>query len=179
MQNERGKDLKKHDAQVKKLLDEIEAQKKHFEKKGMVYTALDEEQVRAKLNRVNSPMIVAQGWGSTVPAGSQLSYTVSIHNPDPGGWVWLFAHVFVGPANPISSPGEALVAIDSRFPRLTQPEFSGLSLAGNESKSLTFSLAVPGSIEPSNYQGNTFLYQANWHDVGTYFDRSTFVFKVN
>jgi hypothetical protein len=104
---------------------------------------------------------------------------VTIHNPDPGGWIWLFAHVFVGPANPITVVGEALRAVDTRFPRLTLPNFPGLSIGPSESHSLTYSVSVPGSIEPSNYQGNTFLYQADWHDVGSYFDRSTFVFKVN
>jgi hypothetical protein len=178
MKNERGKDSSKREAQVKKLLGELESHKKSFEKRGLSYTVLEEDQLRAKLARAKSPMIIGQGWSGSVSAGSPLNYDVIVHNPDPGAWIWLFAHVFVGFANPVASLGEAAGAVDTRFPRLTQPEFAGLTLAANESQTLSYSLSVPGGIEPSNYQGNTFLYQADWHDVGTYFDRGTFIFKV-
>jgi hypothetical protein len=162
---------------VKTILKEIEIQAKEFEKKGMSYVALDEEQLRKKLARAKSPMIVSQGWGNAAQGGT-VNYTVNIRNPDPGPWVWLFAHVFVGPANMILDPGQALAVADPRFPRLTLPAFAGMSLAVNETKALTFPVAIPTGIQPSNYQGNTFLYQADWHDVGDYLDRGTFVFQV-
>lgn len=178
MQKQSGKDVSKRADQIKKILHEIEDQKKMFEKKGMSFTGLDEEQLRAKLGRARSPMIVAQGWSGSVAPGGTLNYSVSIRNPDPAAWVWLFGHVFVGPANMVPSIGEGLDAIDSRFARLTLPAFPGLSLAANESTSLSYSIPIPTGIAATNYQGNTFLYQADWHDAGDYLDRSTFVFGV-
>jgi hypothetical protein len=88
-------------------------------------------------------MIVAQGWNSA-SVGGTVNYSVSIHNPDPGAWSSLLAYVFVGPANSIVPVGEALAAVDPRFPRLTMPEFWGLTLAPNESQSSRYALTVPG-----------------------------------
>lgn len=77
------------------------------------------------------------------------------------------------------STGEFLLNVDARFPRLTQPDFAGLSLAPGASSTLTFSINIPANVEhPTNYIGNTALVQFNWHDVGTYLDRSVFVIKV-
>lgn len=179
MQKQSGKDVSKRDEQIKRILHEQEQQRDAFKKKGMQFTALDEEQLRAKLARARSPMIVSQGWSGSAPAGGSLSYTVNIHNPDPAGWVWLFGHVFVGPANMIADVGEALDAIDDRFARLTLPDFPGLSLGPNEMAALTYSVGVPAGTPLTNYQGNTFLYQADWHDTGVYLDRGTFVFAVS
>lgn len=177
MHMQSGKDPSALNTQVKRILQDLERQKEMFEKKGLSFTMLDEEHLRRKLGRARSPMIVWQSWNNTT-AGGSLTYNVGIHNPDPGGWIWLFGHVFVGPANMIASIGEALGAADPRFPRLTQPAFSGLNIASNETATLTYSLSVPAGIQSSNYQGNMFLYQADWHDVGDYLDRGTFVFAV-
>jgi hypothetical protein len=177
MHKQSGKDPAALNTQVKRILQDVERQKEAFEKKGMSFTMVDEELLRRKLARARSPMIVSQGWGATTPGGT-LTYNVGIHNPDPAGWVWLFGHVFVGPANMIPSIGEALGAADSRFPHLTQPKFPGLSIATNETTTLTYSIPIPTGIQPTCYQGNVFLYQADWHDVGDYLDRGTFVFAV-
>jgi hypothetical protein len=178
MQKQSGKDLSKRAEQIKKILNEIEEQKKAADKKGMNFTGLDEEQLRRKMSRTRSPMIVAQGWNNGSPGGA-VNYTVYINNPDPAGWVWLFGHVFIGPANMVPSIGEALEAVDPRFARLTLPAFPGLSVAPTDTTSLTYSVPIPAGIQHTNYQGNTFLYQADWHDVGEYLDRSTFVFAVS
>ena len=74
--------------------------------------------------------------------------------------------------------GEALATVDSRFPRLTLPEFAGLRIAPGATESLSFSIPVPANIETSNYLGNSFLFLADWHDVGDYLDRGVFVFEV-
>jgi hypothetical protein len=162
---------------VKKVLDEIEKQRKKV-KKGDNFTAPTEEQLRKKLERVNSPYIYFQSWGG-VAAGGTVNYNVGITNPDAFTQIWMFAHVFIGSGNVVSGVGEFLLNVDERFPRLTQPDFAGLTLASGASATLTFAIKVPTTVEhPTNYLGNTVLVKFNWHDVGTYFDRSVFVIKV-
>lgn len=179
MQKHSGKDVSRRDEQVKKILQEIGEHKKAAEKKGgHAFTGLDEDQIRRKLSRAKSPMIIFQTWSGSVSAGGTVSYSVGINNPDPSDWVWVFGHVFVGPANMIASVGEALDAVDTRFARLTAPGFPGQTIAANATVTLTYSLPVPTGIPSTNYQGNTFVYQADWHDVGDYLDRGTFVFGV-
>ena len=165
---------KKH---IKKTLDEIEKQRKGV-KKGDNFTAPTEEQLRKKLERINSPFIYFQSWGPAAPGGT-VNYSVGITNPDPVQAIWVFAHVFVGSGNVVSNTGEFLLNVDERFPRLTQPDFAGLTLASGASATLTFPIKIPTNVEhPTNYLGNTALVQFNWHDVGTYLDRSVFVIKV-
>lgn len=162
---------------IKKVLEEIENQKKNI-KKGDSYTAPTEEQLRKKLERVNSPYIYFQGWGPAPPGGT-INYNVGITNPDPVQKIWMFAHVFVGSGNVVTDNGEFLLNVDERFPRLTQPNFAGLTLAPGASATLSFAIKIPATVEhPTNYLGNTALLQFNWHDVGTYLDRSVFVMQV-
>ena len=89
------------DAQLKKLLAEIEKHRAQAEKQGHHFTAPTEEQLREKLGRTNSPMIVSQGW-SGAPAGGTVAYSVGVHNPDPTAWGWLFVHSSSAP--PTSPP---------------------------------------------------------------------------
>jgi hypothetical protein len=122
-------------------------------------------------------MIGYQAW-SGVAAPGTINYTVGISNPDPFQWFWLFAHVFVGTATLAPDVGDAVSAVDPRFPRLTMPRAFGLSLAPGTTQPLNFSLTVPGDIERSNYLGNAFLFQSRWHDLAQYLDRSNFIFEV-
>jgi hypothetical protein len=162
---------------IKKILEEIEKQKKNV-KKGDNYTAPTEEQLKKKLEQVNSPYIYFQSWGPAAPGGT-INYNVGITNPDPIQQIWMFAHVFVGSGNVVSGSGEFLLNVDERFPRLTQPNFAGLTLAAGASSTLSFAIKIPASVEhPTNYLGNTALMQFNWHDIGTYLDRSVFVMQV-
>ena len=162
---------------IKKTLEEIEKQKKNV-KKGDNFTAPTEEQLRKKFERINSTYIYFQTWGAAAPGGT-VNYSVGVTNPDPTQAIWMFAHVFVGSGNVVGNTGEFLLNVDARFPRLTQPDFAGLTLASGASATLTFSIKIPTIIEhPTNYLGNTALFQFNWHDVGTYLDRSVFVIKV-
>lgn len=164
-------------AKAKSILAEI-AKHKNAAKKGDNFVALTEEEIIRKLNRVNSPFITFQAWSGNAPPGGTINYTVGITNPDPVSWSNLYAHVFIGPANPVPDVGTALLNVDPRFPRLTMPSFFGLTLAANSQSSLAFSVKVPASIEPSNYLGNTFLFAANYHDLGTHLDRAVFPFRV-
>lgn len=178
MANEKKKPLTEEEKNkhIKKTLEEIEKQRKNV-KKGDNFTAPTEEQLRKKFERIDSPYIYFQSWGGAAPGGT-VNYNVGVMNPDPTQVIWIYAHVFFGSGNVVSSTGEFLLNVDERFPRLTQPD-SGLSLASGASATLTFSIKIPTTIDhPTNYIGNTALFRFNWHDVGTYLDRSVFVVKV-
>ncbi len=161
--------------QIQKIQLVIEKQKR--ENKEEHFTAITPEEIEKKLQRVNSPMIVSQGWGSTTPGGT-VNYSVGIYNPDPTTAVWLFVHVWIGSGNVDPTTGTFLLNVDTRFPRLTQPAPTGLTLAAGASATLNFALHVPSTVEKTNYLGNSCLMQVNWHDIGKYLDRGVFVFAV-
>ena len=160
---------------VKRVQEAVEKHRR--ENKGEHFTALTPEEVEKKLRRVNSPMITSQGWGSTTPGGT-VNYSLGIYNPDPTQAIWTFAHVWVGSGNIDPVVGTFLLNVDERFPRLTMPDFAGLNIPAGGSTVLNFALAVPATVQKTNYIGNSCLMQFNWHDVGTYYDRGVFVFKV-
>lgn len=175
---------KRTEAQIKEQIKRIQKvieEHKRLVKKGEGFIAVTPEDIERKLKRVDSPMIVSQfgSWtGSTAPGGT-FSYNVGIYNPDSTQAIWMFAHVWVGSGNVDPVVGTFLSNVDTRFPRLTEPKFAGLTLAPNTSTVLNFAMQVPTTAEKTNYLGNTCLMRVNWHDVGKYLDRSVFVFKVN
>jgi len=162
-------------SQVERIQKAVEKHKR--ETKEEHFTAVTPEEIEKKLKRVNSPIIVSQGWNSTTPGGI-VNYSLGVFNPDPTQAIWLFAHVWVGSGNIDPVVGTFLSNVDPRFPRLTEPVFDGLQLAPGASATLKFALKVPSSVEKTNYLGNSCLMQFNWHDVGTYLDRGVFVFAV-
>lgn len=166
-------------AQIKGEVAKIQGAIKKLKKetRGEHFTSVTPDDIGRKLKRVNSPIIVSQGWNSTTPGGT-VNYSLGIYNPDLTQAIWLFAHVWVGSGNVDPTVGTFLLNVDTRFPRLTQPAFAGLTLAPGGFASLQFALKVPAVIEKSNYLGNSCLMQFNWHDVGTYLDRGVFPFAV-
>jgi hypothetical protein len=162
--------------QVAKIQAVVERHKR--EQKVEHFTSVTPEEIERKLNRVNSPMIVSQGWNSTTQGGT-VNYSLGLFNPDPTQAIWMFAHVWVGSGNVDPTTGTFLLNVDPRFPRLTQPVFAGLTLAPGASATLAFALKVPATVEKTNYLGNSCLMQFNWHDIGKYLDRSVFVFGVS
>ncbi|HEX2050080.1 MAG TPA: hypothetical protein VHJ34_05515 [Actinomycetota bacterium] len=177
-----GRSSEQRDAErserAREVLEEIRRRRDEAGKRGDNFTAPSEEELKRKLFGVHSPQIVWQSWGGSAPRGGTLTYSVGINNPDAYTQYWLFGHVFVGPANIAPSVGESLAAVDARFPRLTMPAFAGLSVPSGTTATLTFNIEIPTNVQVGNYMGNTYLFQATWHDVGTYFDRSLFVFGV-
>lgn len=141
------------------------------------FTSLSPEDIERKLKRVNSPMIVSQGWSDTTPGGT-FNYSVGIQNPDPTSAGNLYVHVWVGSGNADPTLGTFLLNVDPRFPRLTQPAFFGLSLASGANATLSFSIKVPAAIEKAIYLGNSFLMQLKYEDIGRYLDRGVFPFAV-
>ena len=167
-------------AQIKEHIRNIQkATEKHKrEYKSDHFTAVTPEEIEKKLKRVNSPMIISQGWSGTTPGGT-FDYNLGIFNPDPTQANWLFAHVWIGSGNIDPTVGTFLSNVDTRFPRLTEPEAFGLSLAAGASATLSFTIKAPTTVEKTNYLGNSCLMQFNWLDIGTYRDRGVFVFPVS
>jgi len=161
--------------EIQRIQKAIEQHKS--ENKGEHFTALTPEEIEKKLKRVNSPMITSQGWGPTTPGGT-VNYTIGIYNPDPTVAIWLFVHVWVGSGNVDPVVGTFLLNVDTRFPRLTMPAPTGLTLAAHTSTTLSFALKVPSTTEKGNYIGNSCLMRFDWGDGGMYLDRGVFVFAV-
>lgn len=163
---------------MRRIQEFLRKQEATAKREGWNYTSISEDELAVKLSRVHSPMIVFQGWSSFTSPGGSISYSVGIYNPDPQARGSLYAHVFVGAANMAPDISTAVTAVDPRFPRLTMPAFFGLTVAPGATATLQFSVAVPSNVEKTNYLGNTFLFQATYHDVGIYLDRGVFPFGV-
>lgn len=165
--------------QIKEQTEKIKAAiaKHKRENKDEHFTSLSEEEIAAKLKRVNSPMIVSQGWSGSTPGGT-FNYSVGIQNPDPVSAGNLYVHVWVGSGNVDPAVGTFLINVDPRFPRLSQPPAFGVTLASGASTTLNFTIAVPAGIQKTVYLGNSCLMQLSYHDIGKYLDRGSFPFNI-
>jgi hypothetical protein len=166
--------LKEHISSIQKAIE-----KHKRENKGEHFTAITSEEIEKKLKRVNSPMIISQGWTASTTPGGTITYSVGIYNPDPTEAKWLFVHVWVGSGNVDPAVGTFLSNVDTRFPRLTEPAFDGLTVDAGAFATLNFTIEVPHKTEKTNYLGNSCVMQLTWHDVGSYLDRGVFVFAVS
>ena len=164
--------IKEQIEKIKKATEKLkqESKEEHSE-------SITPEQIEKKLKRVKSPMIIFESWGGATPGGT-VSCTIGVYNPDPTTATNLYIHVWVGSGNIDPTVGTFLINVDPRFPRLTEPAYSGLSLASGASSSLSFALQVPAAAEKTKYIGNSCLMQFNYLDVGQYLDRGAFVFAV-
>jgi hypothetical protein len=160
-----------------RLMQEAAEKHKKSLKKADNFVALDEEEMRKKLQRVNSPVINSMGW-SNVPPGGTVDISVGIFNPDPVSQGSLYVHLWVGPGNPIADNALFLLNVDARFPRLAQPPAFGATLPPSGSQNFTFPFKVPSAIEPSTYFCNFVLLRLSGFDVGTIFDRSGLALTV-
>lgn len=142
------------------------------------FTAVSEEELERKFMRVNSPMIVFQSWHSTTQGGT-MTYNVGIYNPDPVSVGSLYLQIWVGSGNVVNNVGSFLANVDTRFPRLTEPTFTGITLAPGGNTTVSFNLNIPVSVEETQYLGNCCLMKLNYHDVGTYLDRGCFPIQVS
>ena len=167
-----AKQVKEHIRNIEKAVEQCKRASKPD-----LHTAITAEEIERKLKRVNSPMIIGQGWGAT-PTPGTYNYSLNLYNPDPTTASALFAHVWVGSGNIDPNLGTFLANVDTRFPRLTQPKFYGLTLAPAATATLNYLIKVPTTVEKTNYILNSCLMQFNWQDIGKYLDRGVFVFEV-
>jgi hypothetical protein len=167
-------------AEVTKHLENIQAAVEKHRREGDFenFQSIASEDLEAKLKRTNSPFILSQGWPNTAPRGGSFNYSVQIYNPDPVNAFSLYAHVFVGSGNVVSDTGLFLLNVDERFPRLTEPGYSGLTITPGTSALVNFAVNVPATVDRSRYIGNTAIFQLTV-DVGAYIDRAVWVFGVS
>jgi hypothetical protein len=149
-------------ANARKLLEEIERRRREAREQDQNVVVPTAAQLLDRLQSANTPMFFFLGWNSSTPSPGTINLSVGVFNPDPVA----------------ADVGQALALVDARFPRLTEPEFFGLSLNPSDSATLNFSIAIPPNIEPSNYLGNCFLLNAGYFGVGQTLDRALFVFEV-
>jgi hypothetical protein len=161
-----------------KLEPELARQRKEHERQGETFTSITREEFEAKMKRVNSPMIVSQGWNNNAPPGGTINYTVGVTNPDPVAVGNLAVSVSIGNRNPIVGNDQFLTAFDARFPTYAKPATVGFSLAPGASTTQSFQIKIPTGVEKTGYFGNSVLLRLSFHDVGTYFDRGCFFFDV-
>jgi hypothetical protein len=158
-----------------KLEPELAKHRREHDRQGETFTCITREEFAAKMKRVNSPMILSQGWTNTAPPGGTINYSVGIGNPDPVEWVNLAVSVSIGNCNPIASNDEFLTAFDARFPTYAK---IAVFLAPGAFTTQSFQVTIPAGVEKTGYFGNSALLQISFHDVGQYLDRGGFFFDV-
>lgn len=163
--------------EVAQLKEEIEALRERAREQGQAFSALDEEQLTKKVRgeTSKSPFIYAQGWTSGTSPGSAAQYTVYVRNPDPTAYFPFYVTIFFGLGN-FFDIGQAWIGRDKRW-----PEFSSdrTYLSANSNQSFAFSYTVPTGLPLGTYNGNSVLWEGEWHDVGTAFDRGSFDVKLS
>lgn len=169
----RSNDIKIH---VKKLQELVEVERKKARKTKMRFVALSEEEIIAKLTRANTPFIFAWLYPPSVSPGGTFGSTHWVYNPDPVTQSNLYGWGFVG-----VYWGNDFV-IDTRFPRLAQPKYPGLSLPANGGAGvLLFYANIPAQIDVGTYFLNTFLHQQQQFSHTTYLaslDNDMIVFEI-
>ena len=169
-------------ADIKKAWDKLEPElaklRRDHERRGDTFSAITREEFEKKMNRVNSPMIVGQGWSGSGPAGGTLTYNVTVNNPDPVAFGNLAVTAFIGNRNAIANNDQFMTAFDERFGTFSQTPPFGFSLASGASITLSFSIPIPASVPKTGYIGNANLIRLDLHNVGTYLDRSCIMFSV-
>jgi len=166
-------------ANARRLLEDIEDLRREAREEGKNLVVRDTGQLLEKLQGTNTPMFTTVGWNATTThSPGKFDFYVTFFNPDPTAWIWVFGHAFIGPALLPADVGQAMALVDTRFPRLTQPDYPGLNLQPGAGGRLDFSLPVPKNIEPTTYLGNCFLFFCTYFDVADYFDRCQFILNV-
>jgi hypothetical protein len=164
--------------QIKKIQQAIEEEKSRYQDQNLTFVALNPKDIERKLRRMKSPIIVAQSWDSSVPAGGTIRYDVAVWNPDPTEAFFVFAHVWVGSGNVDPVVGTFLLNVDTRFPRLLEPEPFGATIQPSSLFHIIFALKVPTGVQKTSYFLNVCLMQARFFDVGVFLDRGGVPFKV-
>jgi hypothetical protein len=168
-------DVKRHKKNVR---DEVEKQRKA--NKNEHFYGISDEELDKKLSSVESPFISFFSFGSAPPGGT-INMSAGVYNPDPITYGFLFIHGFSGSGCPVPATdiGSYLLNVDDRFNRVTQPAWTGLSVApSTSSPGQNFTLKIPATIEKGRYIWNFALLYLPPILVGKVFDRATFVFTV-
>jgi hypothetical protein len=124
-------------ANARRLLEDIENLRREAREQGKHLVVRDAAQLLEKLQSTNTPMFTTVGWNATTThSPGTFDFLVTFFNPDPTFYVSVYGHVFIGPTLLPADVGQALALVDTRFPRLTQPDYPGLVLqSGTGSRS--------------------------------------------
>lgn len=162
--------------EVGQLKEVIEALKEHAREQGKAFSSLSEDELTKKVRgeTSKSPFIYGQSWTSGTTQGSNASYTVYVRNPDPIGYHPVYVTIFFGLGN-FFEVDQSWIGRDKRW-----PEFSSdrTFLPANSNHSFSFNYTVPTGLPIGTYNGNSVLWNGNWHDVGVSFDRGSFDVKL-
>jgi hypothetical protein len=72
-----------------KFEPELAKHKREHERQGETFTSVTREEFEAKMKRVNSPMILSQGWTNPVPPGGRSITLLGLQIPIPlSGLTW-------------------------------------------------------------------------------------------
>jgi hypothetical protein len=162
----------------RQLEDTIATHRKEGEVRREAYATMTRAEFEAKLKRVNSPMIVSQGWSPSAPPGGTITYRLLLVNYDILPATHLALTVFVGNRNAIVSNDLFLSGWDTRFPTYAQRAPDGFTMGSAGYGFFTFQVAVPAGVERAGYFGNCALQKIAFLDVGTVIDRACFFFDV-
>jgi hypothetical protein len=156
-------DLKEHLGNVEKAVQKLKTKNKgkHFTSATRLLTG--------------APYIYGQGWGASPPGGT-LDVLIGIYSPVSVSN--LYVHVWVGSdIVDLTVAGPVAWKVDTRFPCLTQPGFSGLVLNPGGKDDFYFALEVPATVQRTHYLLNACLLRG----VGTdwrVLDHNIVVFEV-
>lgn len=177
--------------QTQKILEEIEKSNQRARSKDTNVKQIRAEDAEKKLKQADAPFIYGIDWSSEAPPGGVIRVRPSIWNPThPDLALHIYVHLWVGSGNIDPVVGTFLLNVDARFPRLTEPRFTGLrpgmtppdfSSSSPNVMTLDFNIRIPAAIEASNYIGNLCLMQLGGVgsiDPGMLLDRDQFVFNV-
>jgi hypothetical protein len=138
--------LKEHIRNIEKALEKLKKKNK-----GKHFISATPDEIEGRLKGADDPWIV--GFGIDAPPykpGGAINITFAILNS--GAPVFfLYIHVWVGSGIIDLTGDKLLLEIDTRFPRLTEPAYAGLNIDRRSSGYLDFTMAIPTTIEKTNY----------------------------
>jgi hypothetical protein len=157
--------------ELKRRLEEIEVLKEQAMRRGLAFASPSEEELAKKVSSesAKSPYFYYESWTSGTTTNSPAYYQAGFANPDPGGH-YTFVTIFFGLANIAADISEGFDARDFSWPYVSaEPVY----LAPGATGTATFNYTTP-SVTRGTYLGNAVLWQPDYFDTGTYFDRAAF-----
>ncbi len=171
--------------QLAELVELMERESKESLANDENFSALPAQEIERNLKESEDPFLSGFGWKKGAPPGGRLGLRLFIYNSPTAPTERLFVHVWVGSGNIEPSLDSFLANVDTRFPRLTRPEYPGLGEGDPHFaplrpgiRRLDFELTLPSPLEESIYMGNICLMQLESHGVGRYLGRGVFPFAV-
>lgn len=181
--NEVNDNLAETIAQTRKALQPHEAAEVKTEVAGV-------DRLADRLRTSAEPYLGGFGWSLSAPPGGTVIGRVSVGFPNPAAIPsesFLYVHVWIGAGVGAPTVAAELSGVDYRFPRLTQPNVTGVQPGTTQTPKfpvppnialLAFQFDVPYNVERSVYLGNVALVRRLPFSAGELVDRTSFAFRV-